>query len=84
MRKFADDQGKRWTASVSERHDLDYKGRYSLVLLAEGEGEEEPIPLIDVRWNTKRNAERALEVMSEIELRRRLRSALGRAGAPTL
>lgn len=80
MREFEDEQGKAWTASVAERQDQDYKGRFSLMLHSDGEGAEERVSLSDVRWNSQRTAERALEVMSETELRRLLRSATGRAG----
>ena len=82
MREFEDEQGKAWTASVTERQDQDYKGRFSLMLRSLGEGGEESLPLNDVRWNGRRTAERALGVMSETELRRLLRSATGRAGVP--
>ena len=82
MREFKDEQGKAWTASVTERQDQDYKGRFSLMLRSDGEAAEERLFLSHVRWNGLRTAEKALQVMSETELRRLLRSAAGRAGVP--
>lgn len=63
---------------------MDYKGRFYLVFRPEEEGEAggpEQLPLRDVRWNTERTARRTLETMSVVELRRRLRSAIGRQRA---
>jgi hypothetical protein len=78
MRNFDDRSGIPWTAYVVERPGSDYKGRFQLVLRrSAGSGEE--VPLDDVRWNSERTARRTLETMSVVELRRRLRSALGRA-----
>lgn len=79
MREFADLNGNGWTASVATAHGPDYpdyKGRFYLVMTPkEGGGE---VSLMDVRWNSDRTAERTLLTMSVVELRRRLRSALGR------
>ena len=79
MRKFVDDRGVLWEAHVAESPGGDYKGRFYLTLREEGTGET-PIPLPEVRWNSLRTAERTLRTMSEVELRRRLRSAVGRTG----
>jgi hypothetical protein len=80
MREFTDGAGARWVAAVRERPGPDYKGRY--YFFAEPQDGGEGVPLVDVRWNSERTAQRTLETMSEVELRRRLRSALGRgAGA---
>lgn len=80
MRQFLDDDGKNWTASCVEEQGPDYKGRLYLVLnLSDG---CERVELKDVRWNSERTARRTLETMSVVELRRRLRSALGRSAAP--
>ena len=75
MRQFEDEEGRLWTAAVSEAKGIDYKGRFHLVLSAEGEPDVE---LDDVRWNSERSAARTMETMSVVELRRRLRSARGR------
>ncbi len=81
MRTFPDSDGTEWTASVRELAGPDYKGRYFLVLTgANGEEAE----LIDVRWNAERTARRTLETIGETELRRRLRSAVGRGPAQDL
>lgn len=49
-----------------------------------GVGEVVParLPLQDVRWNSVKTAERTLATASDVELRRRLRAARGRAGRP--
>ena len=79
MREFADGAGAGWVASVRERFGGDYKGRYCFTLTPMGLEEEEPVCLVDICWNSRETAERTLGTMSESELRRRLRSALGRA-----
>jgi hypothetical protein len=77
MKAFTDREGRNWHALVREEPGTDYKGRFFLVIRADGESGREHA-LEDVRWNTERTAARTLETMSEVELRRRLRSALGR------
>lgn len=78
MRQFDDEQGRSWVATVEARPDGDYKGRYHLVLRPrDGNGGE--VDLDDVRWNSERTAERTLETMSLLELRRRLRWGLSRS-----
>lgn len=77
MRTFEDVNGTVWVATVRERPGEDYKGRYHLTMRPEdGDGSVE---LVDVRWNSERTALRTLRTMSGVELRRRLRSARGRA-----
>lgn len=79
MRTFLDDNGTTWVASVREREGDDYKGRYWFVLTPEDAvAERGEVELIDVRWNSLKTAKRTLLTMSETELRRRLRSAVGR------
>lgn len=80
MRDFTDHEGRSWVASVVEEAGADYKGRYHLVLRA-ADGTGATVALEDIRWNSERTARRTLETMSLVELRRRLRSAAGRAGA---
>ena len=79
MRQFVDDRGDAWVASVARAEGGDYKGAFHLVMERPGDGGGQ-IALTDVRWNSTRTAERTLATMSGVELRRRLRSALGRAG----
>ena len=79
MREFTDADGRNWTASICEEEGTDYKGRLYLVMTPAGEGA--PVALQDVRWNSARTARRTLETMSDVELRRRLRSASGRSVA---
>lgn len=77
MKRFQDDEGRTWTASIGERPGDDYKGRYFFVMEPE-DGGGEPVELADVRWNSSKTAERTLRTMSDTELRRRLRQARGR------
>jgi hypothetical protein len=79
MRRFQDQNNATWVASIRERHGDDYKGRYSFLMTPDGGTPAEGVELIDVRWNSRKTAERTLKTMSERELRRRLNSALGRA-----
>lgn len=81
MRDFTDTDGRPWTASVREEHGTDYKGRLYLVMTLRDDGEEDAVTLEDIRWNSERTARRTLNTMSEVELRRRLRSARGRSVA---
>ena len=81
MREFTDGAGAGWVATVRERPGADYKGRYYFFLESQGGGEG--VALLDVQWNSERTAQRTVETMSEVELRRRLRSALGRGAAAT-
>ena len=83
MREFEDRDEERWVATVRERPGPDYQGSFYFFLHPAGGGEEEGVALLDVRWNSRKTAERTLETMSDVELRRRLRSALGRRTRPT-
>ena len=79
MAAFRDGRGARWFATVSREEGPDYKGRYRLVFTSPGAG---TFPLDDVRWNSEGSARRTIGAMSEGELRRRLKLALGRSSAP--
>jgi len=79
MREFTDASGQTWIASFREEGGPDYKGRLYLVL-ERGDRSGKALVLGDVRWNSERTARRTLDTMSVVELRRRLRSALGRQG----
>ncbi len=78
MREFTDANGRAWVASTRKEGGPDYKGRLFMVLAPKDGGRDEPLELRDVRWNSERTAERTLETMSMVELRRRLRVARGR------
>ena len=78
LRHFADDEGVRWTAAVESDGGGDYKGRHYLVMRA-SDSDGGGVHLRDVRWNSLKTARRTLATMSGVELRRRLRSAVGRA-----
>ena len=78
MREFTDADGARWRASAREEASTDYKGRYFLVLEPVDGATSDTLDLREVRWNSERTAARTISTMSQFELRRRLRSALGR------
>jgi hypothetical protein len=82
LRDFTDVNGQVWHATVHEEHGADYKGRFYLVLSPRDHERHGEVALEDVRWNSKSTARRTLDTMSGVELRRRLRSALGRRRAP--
>jgi hypothetical protein len=81
MRQFTDQDGRVWAATVQWTAGPDYKGRFFFVMAPADDSSAE-VALHDVRWNTERTARRTLETMSVVELRRRLRSAVGRAAVP--
>lgn len=83
MREFKDHEGRTWVAVVAGGEGGDYKGRYHFSARLVDESIQDPsaavVALQDVRWNSRLAAERTLAGMSDVELRRRLRSAVGRA-----
>jgi hypothetical protein len=80
MREFLDSDGDAWVATVRSEAGLDFKGRHHLYFHPVG-AEDQGLELLDVRWNSLETAGRTLATMSGVELRRRLRSALGRRAA---
>jgi hypothetical protein len=80
VREFTDTSGRAWTASFYEEDGPDYKGRLYMVFEPADGSVDERLELRDVRWNSERTARRTITTMSVVELRRRLRSALGRRG----
>jgi len=80
MKEFSDANGGRWRAHAREDDSkgVDYKGRLFMVLEPVGGSAAEVLELPEVRWNSARTADRTIATMSIVELRRRLRSALGR------
>ena len=83
MREFTDALGGRWRASArrDDAKNVDYKGRLFLVIEPLDGATVGTLELPEVRWNSERTAERTIATMSTVELRRRLRSALGRVSA---
>lgn len=79
MRDFRDEAGTPWVASIRERVGDDYKGRFCFHFSPDGGAEANGVSLGDVRWNSSKTARRTLATMSEVELRKRLKAALGRA-----
>lgn len=83
MREFLDEDGQVWLATIRTEGGTDYKGRHYLYLVPKDGEEEGGHGLSDVRWNSRLTASRTLSTMSDVELRRRLRSARGRGrGSP--
>lgn len=80
MREFTDAAGRAWIATLRGEGGPDYKGRFHLVIQPAGGAAGESLDLAEVRWNSERTGLRTLESMSHVELRRRLRIALGRYG----
>lgn len=77
--RFTDDDGQLWRAFPVAESSGDYKGRFYLAFSPDSESDSgEELHLHEVRWNSMDTAERTLKTMSEVEMRRRLRSALGR------
>lgn len=83
FREFRDEDGSVWVATVRKREGKDFKGRYYFFLEPREGGEGDGHALVDVRWNSPGTAARTLQTMSDVELRRRLRSAKGRGKSPT-
>jgi len=81
MREFTDPEGRAWVARAERDEGPDYKGRWHLVIEPADDGTDEAVVLGEVRWNSERTAQRTLDTMSVVELRRRLRSAAGRSAA---
>jgi hypothetical protein len=82
VRLFVDDSGNQWEVSVKSRSGPDHKGRHHFVARPLGGDFDSEVELRDIRWNSERTARRTLETMSEVELRRRLRGAVGRSTPP--
>ena len=78
MRQFLDQDGNSWIATAKEESSVDYKGRYYMYLHEEDQQGGQGYKLLDIRWNGKEVAKRTLQTMSDVELRRRLRTARGR------
>ena len=78
FREFEDEEGRTWRAGVDARSGPDFKGRYFFVARPEVGGPGEEVVLEDLRWNSEETAQRTLQTMSGVELRRRLREGRGR------
>ena len=76
MLEFADETGASWTAAVAEQPGPNYKGRF-ILQIASADGDQ-VFTLPEVAWNSTQAAQRTLDTMSEVELRRRLRACLRR------
>lgn len=82
MMKFADEAGREWIATAREEDSPRHHTRWYLVFRAADDSG--PVyPMAEVRWQTAETADRTLHTMSVFELRRRLNTALERAGVST-
>lgn len=79
MRSFEDESGRSWTAAADEESTPRHHGRWFLVFHPADSPEDE-LAMPEVRWQSRETAERTLNTMSEVELRRRLRLVRRRAG----
>lgn len=82
MRRFEDESGREWIAAAEEEETPRHHGRWYLVFRSTTTPERE-LAMPEVRWKNAQTAERTLRTMSTLELRRRLRTVLGRAGEET-
>jgi len=73
MKRFTDEHGNEWLATVAEEKTPRHHGRWYMVFEQPGAGEQLPVP--EVRWQTAASGARTLATMSDFELRRRLQSA---------
>ncbi|MFW6080083.1 MAG: hypothetical protein ACODAE_10705 [Gemmatimonadota bacterium] len=79
MRIFDDESGRSWAAAADEESTPRHHGRWFLVFHPADSPEDE-LAMPEVRWQSRETAERTLETMSVVELRRRLRTVRHRAG----
>jgi len=70
MKRFIDDDGSAWLATVERENTPRHHGRYYLVFQDEATGNRLVMP--EVRWGTAASGERILRTMSDFELKRRL------------
>lgn len=83
MKHFTGEDGREWVASAREEDSPRHHGRWYMTLgPADGDGDELALP--EVRWQSRRAAERTLATMSDFELRRRLRISSRRHDTPGL
>ena len=76
MKKFQDEQGKDWVATAVREETVRHHSLWHLTFKADGSDQAYPVP--EIVWQTEATADRTLKTMSDFELRRRLKQALGR------
>lgn len=79
--QFEDDSGRQWVATAREENTPRHHTRWYLVFHLAG-SDDRLFPMAEVKWQTRETADRTLRTMSVFELRRRLATALSRAGEP--
>lgn len=70
MKRFIDDDGSAWIATVERENTPRHHGRFYLVFQREDGSDRMAMP--EVRWGTAASGERILNTMSDFELKRRL------------
>ena len=77
MKEFTDDRDGGWVATAREEETPRHHGRWYLVFHPAGD-ESRKLVMPEVRWQSRRSAERTLNTMSVFELLRRLHLLLER------
>ena len=77
MRVFTNDDGQKWVAKAVVEDTPRHHGTWYLVFHPESDASV-LFPVPEIRWQTAATAERTLKTMSEFELQRRAKSAVGR------
>jgi hypothetical protein len=80
MRSFFDVEGREWVAEAREEDTPRHHGRWYLVFRSADANDVLPTP--EVRWQTQSSADRILNTMSTLELRRRLKNVRARYASP--
>lgn len=82
MRVFEDESGREWTATAVEEETPRHHGRWHLIFHPV-DAPDRIFPMPEVRWQSRKTAERTLKTMSAVELNRRLRTVRARSGEET-
>ncbi len=77
MKQFSDEQGRAWVATAASEDTPRHHGRWYMVF-EPAANTAQKIPVPEIRWQTAATAARTIRTMSDVELRRRLKSALVR------
>lgn len=81
MKSFKGQDGREWVATAREEVTPRHHGRWYLVLHP-ADSEAGALAVPEIRWKSRRTAERTLLTMSDFELQRRLRTAARRHETP--
>lgn len=81
MKTFTAEDGREWVATAHEEDTPRHHGRWYLVLHP-ADAADQPLAVPEIRWKTRRTAERTVRSMSDFELKRRVRIAVRRRESP--